>query len=68
MILSTDDAREAEALRAMLIKLDEIEAIMNDAAYSETGERKIGQLRTQWTNELTVVEFRLTVTWTAPDT
>lgn len=52
---------EAAALREMLIKLDEIEALMNDAAYTEAGEKRIAGMRRQWTDELHAVEY---VLWT----
>lgn len=51
----------AAALREMLIKLDEIEALMNDAAYSEESEKRIAAARRQWTEELSRVECRM---WT----
>ena len=50
---------EAAALRAMLIKLDEIEELMNDAAYTEEGEKRIAGLRRQWTDELRKAEYAL---------
>jgi hypothetical protein len=55
---------EAATLRQMLDLLDQIEALMDDGAYSEAGEKRIATLRKQWMKELADVEFQLVVTWT----
>jgi len=57
--------REAAALRAMLELLDQIEALMNEAAYSETAERKVTALRAQWIRELAAAESTLVSRWIA---
>ena len=57
--------REAAALRAMLELLDQIEALMNEAAYSEAAERKVTALRAQWTRELAAAESTLVSRWIA---
>lgn len=57
--------RESAALRRMLELLDQIEALHDEAAYSEAGERQIEQLRAQWTKELGAAEGILAREWYA---
>lgn len=52
---------EAAALRVMLTKLDELEELMNDAAYTEEGEKRVSSIRRFFVNQLYDVERSLYV-------
>lgn len=57
------EERAASGLRAMLEMLDQIESLMDDHDYTETGERLINQLRVHWTAELAGLERGLIKRW-----